>query len=51
MSDEQFWRIVVSGVCFAAIYAFTPPLLRWLAKRGIHYRSMSEQREHEEREK
>lgn len=50
MTDRD-WGILlhVAGLCL--IGAFWPLIKSWLSKRGIHYRSMKEQREHEERER
>jgi hypothetical protein len=44
VTDQQVELLLkVAGLC--AIGAFWPLIKSWLAKRGIHYRSMKEQRE------
>lgn len=46
MSDRDIEMMLrIAGLC--AIGAFWPLLKGWLAKHGLHYRSMKEQRQYE----
>jgi hypothetical protein len=48
VTDRQIELLItVAGLC--AIGAFWPLIKSWLAKRGFHYRSMKEQREHDKK--
>lgn len=34
MTNDQFWRIVLGAIIFAAISAFWPQLTKWIRRMG-----------------
>lgn len=40
MTDDQFWRILITGAAIVAVGIFKAPLMRWL--RRIGYRDWRE---------